>query len=73
MSEEGEIPQWIIPVIIIVIAGIGIIIIANFLIAHPLITGVLIGLIAGIAGTIIYYRIRKWLKTHRIVEVEPPK
>jgi hypothetical protein len=73
MSEEGEIPQWIIPAIIVVIAVIGIIIIVNFLIAYPFIAGLLIGLIAGIAGTIIYYRIRKWLKTHRIVEVEPPK
>lgn len=73
MSEEGEGQEWIVPVIIFVIAVIGIIFTVNFLIAYPFIAGLLIGLIAGIAGTIIYYRIRKWLKTHRIVEVKPPE
>jgi hypothetical protein len=65
MSEEGESQEWIIPAIIVAIAVGGIIATVNFLIAYPF--------IAGIAGTIIFYRIRKWLMTHRIVEVQPPK
>lgn len=72
MTEEGEIPEWVIPVIVMCVAIVLIFLIISFLITHPFIAGLLIGLVAGVGGTIIFYRARKYFKSHKIVEVEPP-
>ena len=61
-----DMPEWVIPVIFLVIAIIIIVLVVNFLIAHPMIAGIIIGLSAGIAGTVVVYGVRRWFKTHSI-------
>ena len=73
MSEEWESKDWIFPVVMLIPAIIGIVLIVNLLRMYPFFAGLLIGLISGVIGTIIFYRVRKWFKTHRIVEMKMTK
>jgi hypothetical protein len=70
MSDEWE---WMFFIIVVLLAAIFISLVVIFLYHHPFIAGVLVGLIAGIGGTIAYGRLRQWFRTHQIVEVPPPK
>jgi hypothetical protein len=60
MFDEWE---WlIVPLVVIVFAVVAIAVIVIWLTHHPLVAGVLIGLIAGISGTLGWY----WFRNHEI-------
>jgi hypothetical protein len=62
----------VIAISIIIVVVIFIILIALFLIHHPFIAGFLIGLVAGIGGTLIYSHVRNWFRTHQITFEKVP-
>jgi hypothetical protein len=66
--------EWVVPAIVLALGALFIYLVVNYLVGHPFVSGVLVGLIAGTGVTIIAYRAGRWLKNRRFfVKVEPPE